>query len=140
MCTVPPTATISLLDKPAGGSLVLDRVLPSAALTGWGLPMGRGTTVGSLTFDHSHREWSPLHLTLTLPPYARADECMEAGKARVGRRDRDLSGQGSVRLSRGPVPWARGCPRAAWGGSADVYYTLVRCYLTTVGKGLNSSS
>ena len=114
MRTMPPTATVSLLDKPAGGSLVLDRALPSAALTGWGLPMGRGTTVSSLTFDHSRRKWSPLHLALTLPPYAWADECMEAGRARVGRRDRDLSGQGSVRLSRGPVPWAVARPRAAW--------------------------
>ena len=110
MCTMPPTATVSLLDKPAGGSLVLDWARPCAALTAWGLPMGRGATMSSLTFDHSYRHWSPLHLTLTLPPSVRPNEGMEASSARVGRRDLHLSGSGSVRLSHRPVPWPGGCP------------------------------
>ena len=90
---MPHTATISLLARLTGGSLIVVRAFPIPALMGWGSIGALGPTSESFTCDRTHPQSAPVDPILTPGPYRLSREGEEAGSPRFHRRDRDLSGR-----------------------------------------------
>ena len=127
-CNQSSRAACTVLNSAARRALYLHGC-PSwrTALSAWNFPVSRGATIGSLSFDHNHRQWSPLHLTLTLPPSVRPNEGMEASTARAGRRqvvETFTSAAGRIGPSILPDgPMGRGLSRSAVEVAHSAYTT-----------------